>query len=62
MPTPIHDVLGFSFLVLAIAHTYFSLMSTNRAILKAMVTGKEVLPFPNQATSLSDRIENKDRP
>jgi cytochrome b subunit of formate dehydrogenase len=44
MPTPIHDVLGFFFLVLAVAHTYFSLMGTNRPILKAMVIGKSVAP------------------
>jgi len=63
MPTPIHDVLGFFFLVLAVAHTYFSLLGTNRAILKAMVNGKEVLPSPNQATGLEpDTLENKDKP
>jgi cytochrome b subunit of formate dehydrogenase len=40
MPTPIHDILGFSFIVMAVAHTYFALLGTNRSILKAMVTGQ----------------------
>lgn len=40
MPTPIHDVLGFLLLILVISHTYFSLLRTNRPILKSMVTGQ----------------------
>ncbi len=55
MPTPIHDVLGFSFLVLAVAHTYFASMGTNRPILKAMITGQ--VP-PTSVIKRTTKLEN----
>lgn len=55
MPTPIHDVLGFSFLVLAVSHVYFSLLGTNRPILKSMVTGGSPLASTNQGQKKLDQ-------
>lgn len=65
MPTPIHDVLGFSLLVLLVAHTYFSLLGTNRPVLRAMATGR-ISREPNyelpqtRAAQPEDSLEHRD--